>query len=100
GLAGDAAPAAGFATGARVIVAPAMAGEMYAHRATRANVARLGGDFGYRIVEPETGPLASGQSGRGRLAETAEIVDAVVAAVAGRPIPEPDPAERPPETVE
>ena len=29
--------------------------------ATRANVARLRDDFGYTIVEPETGPLASGQ---------------------------------------
>jgi phosphopantothenoylcysteine decarboxylase/phosphopantothenate--cysteine ligase len=73
-----------------------MDGEMYAHPATRANVARLRDDFGYRIVEPAAGPLASGQVGQGRLAESAEIVDAVVDAVAGRPVRSPDPATRPP----
>ena len=36
---------------------------MYAHPATRANVARLRDDFGYTVVEPEVGPLASGQVG-------------------------------------
>jgi phosphopantothenoylcysteine decarboxylase/phosphopantothenate--cysteine ligase len=96
GLAGDAVTAACLATAAPVIVAPAMDGEMYGHPATRANVARLSDEFGYRIVEPEAGPLASGQSGRGRLAETPAIVDAVVAAVADRPVRAPDPAARPP----
>ena len=72
GLAGDAVTAACLATTAPVVVAPAMDGEMYAHPATRANVARLRDDFGYRIVEPAAGPLASGQSGQGRLAETAD----------------------------
>ena len=42
------------------------------------------------------GPLASGQSGVGRLAELDAIVDAVVEAVADRPIRAPDPAARPP----
>ncbi len=99
GLADDAVTAACLATTAPVVVAPAMDGEMYAHPATRANVARLREAFGYRIVEPGSGPLASGQSGRGRLAETADIVDAVVAAVGGAPVREPDESRRPPETV-
>ena len=96
GLAGDAVTAACLATTAPVVVAPAMDGEMYGHPATRANVTRLRDDFGYRLVEPDAGPLASGQSGRGRLAETAAIVDATVAAIGDRPIREPDPAGRPP----
>jgi phosphopantothenoylcysteine decarboxylase/phosphopantothenate--cysteine ligase len=75
-----------------------MDGEMYAHPATRGNVARLRDEFGYRIVEPEAGPLASGQSGQGRLAETAAIVDATVAAVADRPVRAPGAADRPPVT--
>ena len=98
GLAGDAVTAACLATAAPVIVAPAMDGEMYAHPATRANVARLRDDFGYRIVEPAAGPLASGQSGQGRLAETAAIVDEVVAAIGGRPIRAPEATARPPAT--
>ena len=96
GLAGDAVTAACLATKAPVIVAPAMDGEMYAHPATRANVARLRDGFGYRIVEPESGPLASGQSGQGRLAETPAIVEAVIATISASPIREPDAAARPP----
>jgi phosphopantothenoylcysteine decarboxylase/phosphopantothenate--cysteine ligase len=96
GLAGDAVTAACLATSAPVVVAPAMDGEMYDHPATRGNVARLRDEFGYRIVEPEAGPLASGQTGQGRLAETSTIVDAVVDAVADRPVRAADPALRPP----
>ena len=96
GLAGDVVTAACLATGAPVVVAPAMDGEMYAHPATRANVARLRDEFGYTVVEPDAGPLASGQTGLGRLAELPRIVDAVVAAVGARPVRAPDSAARPP----
>ena len=96
GLAGDAVTATCLATAAPVIIAPAMDAEMYGHPATRANVARLRDDFGYGIVEPEAGPLASGQTGQGRLAETAAIVDAVASAISDRPIRSADPATRPP----
>jgi phosphopantothenoylcysteine decarboxylase / phosphopantothenate---cysteine ligase len=96
GLAGDTVTAVCLATSAPVVVAPAMDGEMYAHPATRANIARLRDDFGYTIVPPEEGPLASRQSGVGRLADLPRIVDAVVAAVGGRPIRQPDPSARPP----
>ncbi len=96
GLAGDAVTATCLATVAPVIVAPAMDGEMYGHPATQRNVARLRDDFGYRIVEPEAGPLASGQSGQGRLAESSRIVDAVASAIGGRPIRVADAAARPP----
>ncbi len=95
GMAGDAVTATVLASAAPVVVAPAMDGEMYGHPATRANVARLRDDFGYRIVEPDAGPLASGQTGRGRLAETGAIVDAVVAAVDGPARPRARPG-RPP----
>ncbi len=96
GLAGDVVTATCLATGAPVVVAPAMDGEMWTHPATVANVARLRDGFGYPIVEPESGPLASGQSGVGRLADLPRIVDAIVAAVGDRPIRAPDPAARPP----
>jgi phosphopantothenoylcysteine decarboxylase / phosphopantothenate---cysteine ligase len=98
GLAGDVVTATCLATSAPVVVAPAMDGDMWTHPATAGNVARLRDDFGYRIVEPATGSLASGQSGVGRLAETAALVDAVVAAIGDRPIRVADPAARPPIT--
>ncbi|HXG25393.1 MAG TPA: flavoprotein, partial [Candidatus Binatia bacterium] len=77
GLAGDVVTATCLATSAPVVVAPAMDGDMWTHPATVANVARLRDVFGYAVVAPEEGPLASGQSGVGRLAELPAVVDAV-----------------------
>jgi phosphopantothenoylcysteine decarboxylase/phosphopantothenate--cysteine ligase len=96
GLAGDVVTATCLASRAPIVVAPAMDGDMWTHPATRANVVRLRDDFGYSIVEPEQGSLASGQSGVGRLADLSLIVDAVVVAVRDRPVRVPDAAARPP----
>ena len=96
GMAGDVITATCLATSVPVIAAPAMDGDMWTHPATAANVDRLRTVFGYTVVEPGSGPLASGQSGVGRLADLSLIVDAVVRAVAGRPVRAPDLAARPP----
>jgi len=98
GLATDSVVAACLASSAPVVVAPAMDGDMWTHRATRDNVERLERDFGYRVVPPETGSLASGQSSVGRLADLDLIVDAIVAAIGDRPIRQPDLTARPPLT--
>jgi len=95
GLANDIITATCLASSAPVVVAPAMDGDMYVHPATSANVARLR-EFGYTVVDPDTGSLASGQHGIGRLVPLPQLVQAVVQAVADRPIREPDPAARPP----
>jgi phosphopantothenoylcysteine decarboxylase/phosphopantothenate--cysteine ligase len=95
GLADDVVTAICLATTARVVVAPAMDGDMWSHPATRANADTLR-SYGYTIVEPEEGALASGAEGRGRLAESSRIVAAAQAAVTGRPIRVSDPALRPP----
>jgi phosphopantothenoylcysteine decarboxylase/phosphopantothenate--cysteine ligase len=97
GLADDVITATCLATQAPVVVAPAMDAGMYGHPATQANVEKLR-SFGYRVVEPETGPLASGQVGRGRLAEPAAIMAAVQEALEGRPVRQPDASLRPPVT--
>src|SRR3954451_19243135 len=97
GLSGDVVTATCLATSAPVVVAPAMDGDMWTHPATVANVDRLR-SFGYTIVEPGSGPLASGQAGVGRLPELEAMVDAVVAPVGAPPIRAPTPAARPPLT--
>ena len=51
-----------------VVVAPAMDLDMYAHPATQQNLRTLA-ERGVRIVEPGEGELASGLSGKGRMAE-------------------------------
>lgn len=75
GLADDLLSCVALATTAPVLVAPAMNDNMYAHPATQANLQTLR-NRGAHIVEPETGRLASGKSGKGRMAGP----DAVVAA--------------------
>ncbi len=97
GIASDAVTAACLTTSAPVVFCPAMDGDMWTHPATRSNVERLQRDFGYVMVPPDTGELASGQSGIGRLAELSQIVDAVVATIGARPVRQADPAARPPE---
>jgi len=96
GMAGDPVTATCLATTAPVVVAPAMDGEMWAHPATQANARRLMEDFGYTLVEPVHGALASGSEGAGRLAESSAIVAAVITAIGASPVREPDAARRPP----
>jgi phosphopantothenoylcysteine decarboxylase/phosphopantothenate--cysteine ligase len=95
GLANDIITATCLASSAPVVVAPAMDGDMYVHPATQANVARLR-EFGYTVVDPDTGSLASGQEGIGRLVELPVLVETVTRVLEDRPIREPDPDARPP----
>lgn len=57
-----------------VILCPTMDGDMYHHPATRRNLQDLS-SYGYHILEPETGYLASGQEGTGRLPEANVILE-------------------------
>lgn len=59
-----------------VFVAPAMDLDMYAHKATQRNLDVLRAD-GVNIIEPESGFLASGLEGKGRMAEPETIVAAL-----------------------
>jgi phosphopantothenoylcysteine decarboxylase/phosphopantothenate--cysteine ligase len=95
GLADDVITATCLASAAPVVVAPAMDGEMFRHPATQANITRLR-EFGYTIVPPEKGALASGQRGIGRLASTEAIIEATIATIRERPIRAPEASARPP----
>jgi len=65
-----------LATRAPVIVCPAMHTEMWEHPSVVENVAVLR-SRGVHVVEPESGRLAGGDVGAGRLADPASIVAAV-----------------------
>ena len=56
-----------------VFVAPSMDSEMYKHPATSRNIDTLR-SYGNIILDPETGELASGLYGKGRMVEPEEIV--------------------------
>ncbi|SDP18096.1 bifunctional phosphopantothenoylcysteine decarboxylase/phosphopantothenate--cysteine ligase CoaBC [Desulforhopalus singaporensis] len=51
-----------------VVVFPAMNSRMYAHPATRNNIAKLR-EMGYRVIEPDCGTMACKEEGQGRLVE-------------------------------
>ena len=82
GRADDLAAAVLLATDKPVLVAPAMNARMWDHPATRRNVALLAGD-GVHRVGPDSGDLACGETGAGRMAEPAAILAAIDRLLAG-----------------
>src|SRR5271165_5693303 len=73
GIANDFLSTLYLATKAPVIIAPAMNVNMWEHPATRANLEILR-QRGVHVVEPDTGYLACGMIGAGRLADPEQIV--------------------------
>ena len=76
GIADDFLSSLYLATRAPVVLAPSMNTNMLEHEAVQANLAVLA-RRGVLFVEPGEGFLACGWQGKGRLAEPAEIVDAI-----------------------
>lgn len=81
GIANDLASTALLATDKPVMIAPAMNVRMWLHAATRRNLEILKKD-GIGVIDPEDGDMACGETGPGRLAEPARILEAVAAALA------------------
>ena len=81
GLADDLASTILLATDKPVLAAPAMNVRMWLNPATQRNVEMLRSD-GITMIGPETGPMACGETGPGRMAEPAMIVDAIKRAFA------------------
>lgn len=76
GLSDDLLTATALACEAPLVIAPAMNGKMWTHAATQQNVRTLKAR-GSRWVAMQTGDLACGYQGMGRMAEPATIVDAI-----------------------
>jgi phosphopantothenoylcysteine decarboxylase/phosphopantothenate--cysteine ligase len=70
-----------LATQAPVVIAPAMNHVMWSHPAVQENRQKLV-DHGVRILGPDVGDQACGESGPGRMMQPEEIVAAVMAPVA------------------
>ena len=78
GIADDFLSTTVMATTAPVLIVPAMNTEMYLSAATQTNLKILA-DRGFHLMKPESGPLACGTAGIGRLPEPAAIVEQVAA---------------------
>ncbi|MBB4005406.1 bifunctional phosphopantothenoylcysteine decarboxylase/phosphopantothenate--cysteine ligase CoaBC [Aurantimonas endophytica] len=84
GLADDLATAILLAAKAPILMAPAMNPAMWAHPATRRNLAQLTAD-GVRFIGPNAGEMAeTGEAGTGRMAEPIQIADAAAALLGDR----------------
>lgn len=81
GIADDALTTSVMALDCTLIIAPAMNDRMYRNPAVQRNICLLM-ERGARFIEPETGGLACGAAGRGRLASTENILSAVSSALA------------------
>jgi phosphopantothenoylcysteine decarboxylase/phosphopantothenate--cysteine ligase len=78
GIADDMLSTMVMASRAPIVLAPAMNYKMWENPVTQANIERLK-RLGYIVVDPETGRLACGEEGTGRLASLEKIIEAVVA---------------------
>jgi phosphopantothenoylcysteine decarboxylase/phosphopantothenate--cysteine ligase len=78
GLADEIVSTTVLGAGCPVLLAPAMNARMWKNPRVQANVALLQGD-GLTFVGPETGWLAEGETGIGRMAEPAAILKAAAA---------------------
>jgi len=88
GRADDVVTATALCARGPILAAPAMHPRMWDHPATRANVAELARQGRVTLVGPVSGPVASGESGLGRMEEPAGVV-AAMAALLGRAGPSP-----------
>lgn len=66
------------------LVAPAMNHAMYLHPTTQASLTRLR-EWGVQIIEPESGALACGENGTGRLASPEKILKTIAAVLKKTP---------------
>ena len=83
GIADDMVTTTLMATRAPVVMAAAMNTNMYENPVVQENI-RLLTARGVRFVEPESGRLACGDTGRGKMADPAVICEAVLRAAADR----------------
>ena len=85
GLADDLASTLLLATDTPVLIAPAMNVRMWQHSATRRNAETLAGD-GVAFVGPDSGDMACGEFGPGRMAEPDAILLAIDRLLAPRKV--------------
>ncbi|HNS06006.1 MAG TPA: bifunctional phosphopantothenoylcysteine decarboxylase/phosphopantothenate--cysteine ligase CoaBC [Candidatus Saccharicenans sp.] len=85
GLADDFLSTFYLAVKSPVLIAPAMNEAMFLHPQTQANIKKLQ-DLGVAFVEPESGYLACGQQGSGRLASPEKIVQIGLRLIRQQPV--------------
>lgn len=86
GYADDLAATAILASDKPVMLCPAMNPQMWENPATQTNIETLR-QRGFYLIEPASGEMACRETGRGRLPEAAELLDAIVSFLTkGKPL--------------
>ncbi|HOJ27810.1 MAG TPA: bifunctional phosphopantothenoylcysteine decarboxylase/phosphopantothenate--cysteine ligase CoaBC [Spirochaetota bacterium] len=80
GIADDLLSTTFLAVNCPVVIAPAMNPNMWKHKAVQENIKKLK-EWGCIFVEPETGLVACGDEGQGRLASIEEIYKVAINAI-------------------
>jgi len=73
GSADDLASTVILASDKEIFLTPAMNVRMWEHPSTQENIKKLK-SFGYKIIGPETGDMACGEYGKGKMTEPVEII--------------------------
>lgn len=81
GIADDMLTSTMLAVTAPILVSPAMNTHMFENPATQANIAAIKA-FGYQVIEPESGYLACGDTGRGKMPEPEDLLEYILQEVA------------------
>ena len=74
GLSDDLASTVVFASDKKIFIAPAMNVRMWEHQSNKENLKKLI-DFGHEIIGPETGEMACGEYGMGKMSEPVTIIN-------------------------
>ena len=74
GLSDDLASTVVFASDKKIFIAPAMNVRMWEHKSNKENLKKLI-DFGHEIIGPETGEMACGEYGMGKMSEPEIILN-------------------------
>lgn len=81
GIADDMLTTTVMATKAKVLISPAMNTNMYDNPIVQDNINKLK-KFGYEFIEPATGFLACGDTGRGKMPEPEELLEYIIKEIA------------------
>ena len=80
GIADDLATTLVLATDKKVLLAPSMNVRMWNHPATKENIIKLK-KFGFELIGPNSGEMACGEFGLGRMAEPIEIKNQILSSL-------------------
>ena len=74
GLSDDLASTVVLASNKKIFLVPAMNVRMWEHQSTKDNLSKLK-NYGYKIIGPETGDMACGEYGKGKMTEPKNIIE-------------------------